>query len=80
MPAMQAQLASMQNKIDQRQDALDQNEDRIANIILNSPKSQASEKPEPKEEVDALAEKEKQLREQDVLQQDAISDGGSEKQ
>ena len=79
MPAMQAQLASMQNKIDQRQDALDQNEDRIANIILNSPKSQASEKPEPKEEVDALAEKEKQLREQDVLQQDAVSDGGSEK-
>ena len=79
MPAMQAQLASLQNKIDQRQDALDQNEDRIANIILNSPKSQVSAEPEPKEEVDALAEKEKQLREQDVLQQDAVSDGGSEK-
>ena len=70
----------MQNKIDQRQDALDENEDRIANIILNSPKSQVSAEPEPKEEIDALAEKEKQLREQDVLQQDAISDGGSEKQ
>ena len=67
----------MQQKIDRRQDALDQNEDRIANIILNSPKSQHSAdqaEKSPKEPEDALAAKEKQLREKDVLQEDVRSD------
>lgn len=60
-PVLQAQLQQMQERIDRRQDQLDLNEDRIANIILNSPKSQKSEEKPPPE--DMLAEKERQLRE-----------------
>ena len=79
MPAMQAQLASLQQKIDNRQGNLDDNEDRIANIILNSPGSQGSDEQKEPEAGVEQAKKEEDLREKDIIQDDVHSEADTDK-
>ena len=58
--AMNAHLAEMQQRIDQRQEKLDENEDRIADIILNQPAEEVDSEEE--EVVDEIAQRESKLR------------------
>jgi len=66
----------MQSKIDKRQLIIDRNEDKIANILINSPRSSGVPT---KTTEDHAAANEEELRQKDMLIPDTVSEAETEK-